>query len=98
VTGVGTIDGKLVHLASQDFTALGGAVGEVHADKIVEMMNLSLKTGSPFVIINDSGGARIQEGIDALAGYGRIFYNNVMLSGTVPQISLICGPCAGGAV
>jgi methylmalonyl-CoA carboxyltransferase large subunit len=98
VTGVGTIDGRLVHLASQDFTALGGAVGEVHADKIVEMMSLSLKTGSPFVIVNDSGGARIQEGIDALAGYGRIFYNNVMLSGTVPQISLICGPCAGGAV
>src|SRR5581483_4488170 len=98
VTGVAQIDGRLVHLASQDFTALGGAVGEVHADKIVEMQKLSLKTGSPFVIINDSGGARIQEGIDALAGYGRIFYNNVMLSGTVPQISLICGPCAGGAV
>src|ERR1019366_4414942 len=69
VTGVGTIDGRLVHLASQDFTALAGAVGDVHGEKIVEMMRVSLKTGSPFVIVNDSGGARIQEGIDALAGY-----------------------------
>ena len=97
VTGCATIDGRLVHLASQDFTVAGGAAGEVHSDKIAEMMRLSLKTGSPFVFINDSGGARVQEGIDSLGAYGRVFYNNVMLSGTVPQISLICGPCAGGA-
>ena len=89
--------GRLIHLASQDFTVAGGAAGEVHCDKIADMMELSLKTGSPFVFINDSGGARVQEGIDSLAGYGRVFYRNVMLSGTVPQISLICGPCAGGA-
>ena len=76
---------------------LGGAAGEVHCAKIVEMMRLSLKTGTPFIFINDSGGARVQEGIDSLAGYARVFYNNVMLSGTVPQISIICGPCAGGA-
>ncbi len=97
VTGCGTIEGRLVHLASQDFTVAGGAAGEIHCDKIVEMMNCSLKTGSPFIFINDSGGARIQEGIDSLAAYGRIFYANTLLSGVVPQISLICGPCAGGA-
>lgn len=97
VTGAATIDGRLVHLASQDFTVGGGAAGEVHSDKIAEAMRLSLKTGSPFVFVNDSGGARVQEGIDSLAGYGRVFYSNVMLSGAVPQISLICGPCAGGA-
>ncbi|HWR35292.1 MAG TPA: acyl-CoA carboxylase subunit beta [Clostridia bacterium] len=97
VTGCATIDGRLVHLASQDFTVAGGAAGEVHSDKISEMMHCSLKTGSPFIFVNDSGGARVQEGIDSLSGYGRVFYNNVMLSGTVPQISLICGPCAGGA-
>jgi len=97
VTGSGTIDSRLVHLASQDFTTLGGAAGEVHCDKIVAMMQASMKTGSPFVFINDSGGARVQEGIDALAAYGRIFYNNTLLSGLVPQVSLICGPCAGGA-
>ena len=97
VTGCATIDSRLVHLASQDFTVAGGTAGEVHSQKIVDMMELSLKTGSPFVFINDSGGARVQEGVDSLSGYGRVFYNNVMLSGTVPQISLICGPCAGGA-
>ncbi len=97
VTGCATIDGRLIHLASQDFTVAGGAAGEMHCDKIANMMKLSLKTGSPFVFINDSGGARVQEGIDSLAGYGRVFFNNVELSGTVPQISLICGPCAGGA-
>ena len=75
----------------------GGAAGEVHSDKVVEMMDASLKTGSPFVFINDSGGARIQEGIDSLAAYGRVFFHNTLLSGVVPQISLICGPCAGGA-
>jgi methylmalonyl-CoA carboxyltransferase large subunit len=97
VTGAATIEGRLVHLASQDFTVGGGAAGEVHSDKIAEVMRLSLKTGSPFVFVNDSGGARVQEGIDSLAGYGRVFHSNVMLSGAVPQISLICGPCAGGA-
>ena len=97
VTGCATIDGRLVHLASQDFTVAGGAAGETHSSKVADMMGMSLKTGSPFIFINDSGGARVQEGIDSLAGYARVFYNNVMLSGTVPQISLICGPCAGGA-
>ncbi len=97
ITGCATIDGRPVHLASQDFTVAGGAAGEAHCGKIAEMMQLSLKTGTPFVFINDSGGARVQEGIDSLAGYGRVFYNNVMLSGIVPQISIICGPCAGGA-
>jgi methylmalonyl-CoA carboxyltransferase large subunit len=97
VTGAGSVAGRLVHLASQDFTVAGGAAGEVHSDKIVQAMQSALKVGTPFVFINDSGGARIQEGIDSLAGYGRVFYHNVMLSGSVPQISLICGPCAGGA-
>ena len=97
VTGCATVDGRILHLASQDFTVLGGAAGEMHCAKIADMMRLSLKTGSPFVFINDSGGARVQEGIDSLAGYGSVFYNNVMLSGAVPQISIICGPCAGGA-
>jgi methylmalonyl-CoA carboxyltransferase large subunit len=97
VTGCATVDGRLVHLASQDFTVAGGAAGEVHSTKVAEMLKSSLKTGSPFIFINDSGGARVQEGIDSLAGYGRVFYNNVMLSGTVPQISIIAGPCAGGA-
>ena len=97
VTGCGAVDGKLVHLASQDFTVAGGAAGEVQCDKIIKMMQASLKTGSPFVFINDSGGARIQEGIDSLSGYGRVFYHNTLLSGVVPQISVISGPCAGGA-
>ncbi len=97
VTGCAAIDGRQVHLASQDFTVAGGAAGETHSDKIAEMMRMSLKTGSPFIFINDSGGARVQEGIDSLAGYARVFHHNVLLSGSVPQISLICGPCAGGA-
>jgi len=84
VTGCATIDGRLVHLACQDFTVAGGAAGEVHCAKITEMMKLSMKTGSPFIFVNDSGGARVQEGIDSLAGYASVFYNNVMLSGTVP--------------
>jgi len=98
VTGCAQVDGRQVHLASQDFTVGGGSAGETHNDKVVDMMRLSLKTGSPFIFINDSGGARVQEGIDSLAGYGRVFYHNVLLSGVVPQISIICGPCAGGAV
>jgi methylmalonyl-CoA carboxyltransferase large subunit len=97
ITGAASIGGRLVHLASQDFTVAGGSAGEVHSIKVAEIMEQSLKTGSPFVFINDSGGARVQEGIDSLSGYGKVFYTNVMLSGAVPQISLICGPCAGGA-
>ena len=97
VTGRAWIDGRLVHLASQDFTVAGGSAGEVHANKIADTMKAALKTGSPFVFINDSGGARVQEGVGSLSGYARIFHQNVMLSGVVPQISLICGPCAGGA-
>lgn len=97
VTGCARVEGRLVHLASQDFTVCGGTAGEVHCAKITEMMQASLKTGTPFIFINDSGGARVQEGIDSLSGYGSVFYNNVLLSGSVPQISMICGPCAGGA-
>jgi methylmalonyl-CoA carboxyltransferase large subunit len=97
VTGAAAIDDRLVHLASQDFTVLGGSAGEVHSLKVAEVMQRALKTGSPFVFINDSGGARVQEGIDSLSGYGQVFYSNVLLSGAVPQIALICGPCAGGA-
>ena len=97
VTGAASVDGRLIHLASQDFTVLGGSAGEVHSLKVADAMQRSLKTGSPFVFINDSGGARVQEGIDSLSGYGQVFYANVLLSGAVPQISLICGPCAGGA-
>lgn len=97
VTGVGTIGARQAFVASQDFTVSGGSVGEMHADKICQTMDMALKCGAPFVLINDSGGARIQEGIGALSGYGRIFYRNVLLSGVVPQISIIAGPCAGGA-
>jgi methylmalonyl-CoA carboxyltransferase large subunit len=97
VTGAASVDGRLVHLASQDFTVLGGSAGEVHSLKVADVMERALKTGSPFIFINDSGGARVQEGIDSLSGYGRVFYTNVLLSGAVPQIALICGPCAGGA-
>ncbi|MGC8761222.1 MAG: acyl-CoA carboxylase subunit beta [Bryobacteraceae bacterium] len=97
VTGSAAIAGRLVHVASQDFTVLGGSAGELHSHKVADVMSQALKTGSPFIFINDSGGARVQEGIDSLSGYGRVFYTNVMLSGVVPQISLICGPCAGGA-
>ena len=97
VTGRARIHGRPVHLASQDFTVAGGSAGEVHANKIADTMKASMKTGTPFIFINDSGGARVQEGVSSLAGYARIFHQNVMLSGVVPQISLICGPCAGGA-
>jgi methylmalonyl-CoA carboxyltransferase 12S subunit len=97
ITGAASIARRLVHVASQDFTVAGGSAGEVHSTKVADTMLQALKTGSPFIFINDSGGARVQEGIDALSGYGKVFYANVMLSGAVPQISLICGPCAGGA-
>jgi methylmalonyl-CoA carboxyltransferase large subunit len=97
VTGAAAVGGRLVHLASQDFTVAGGSAGEVHSEKVADIMHMALKTGSPFVFINDSGGARVQEGIDSLSGYGKVFHANVLLSGVVPQISLICGPCAGGA-
>lgn len=98
VTGYGTIDGRLVYAAAQDFTVIGGSLGEMHAAKIAMAQEAALKAGAPMICINDSGGARIQEGVDALAGYGRIFYNNTMASGVIPQISVIMGPCAGGAV
>ena len=97
VTGTGSVLGRPVHIASQDFTVMGGSAGETHSKKVVEMMNAALTCGTPFVFINDSGGARVQEGIDSLSGYGQVFYANVMLSGAVPQISIISGPCAGGA-
>lgn len=98
VTGYGTIDGKLVYAFAQDFTVEGGSLGEMHAAKIVKVQQLALKMGAPLVGINDSGGARIQEAVDALAGYGKIFFNNTISSGVIPQISVIMGPCAGGAV
>ena len=97
VTGTGAVFGRPVHVASQDFTVVGGSAGETHSKKVVEMMESALKCGTPFVFINDSGGARVQEGIDSLSGYGQVFYSNVKLSGAVPQISIISGPCAGGA-
>jgi propionyl-CoA carboxylase beta chain len=98
VTGYGTVDGRPVCVFSQDFTVFGGSLGEVFGEKICKVMDLALKTGCPVVGINDSGGARIQEGVVSLGLYGDIFYRNVMASGVVPQISLIMGPCAGGAV
>ncbi|MBP2628803.1 MAG: Propionyl-CoA carboxylase [Firmicutes bacterium] len=98
VTGHGTVNGRLVFVFAQDFTVIGGSLGEMHAAKIVKVQEMALKMGAPIVGINDSGGARIQEGIDALAGYGDIFFNNTMSSGVIPQISVIMGPCAGGAV
>jgi propionyl-CoA carboxylase beta chain len=98
VTGYGTIAGRLVYVFAQDFTVLGGTLGRAHADKIRKMQDLALKTGSPIIGINDSGGARVQEGILALGGYGDIFFANTEASGVVPQISVIMGPCAGGAV
>ncbi|WP_091117329.1 acyl-CoA carboxylase subunit beta [Nocardioides psychrotolerans] len=97
ITGEGAVLGRPVHVASQDFTVAGGSAGEIHSNKVAATMRASLATGTPFVFINDSGGARVQEGIGSLAGYGRVFYNNVLLSGVVPQVSIIAGPCAGGA-
>ena len=98
VTGYGTIGGRLVYVFSQDFTVFGGSLGEMFAKKVCKLMDLALKTGAPVIGLNDSGGARIQEGVASLAGYGDIFFRNVTSSGVVPQISAIMGPCAGGAV
>ncbi len=98
VTGWGTIDGRLVYVYSQDFTVFGGSLGEVHAAKIVKIMEMAMKNGAPVIGLNDSGGARIQEGVVSLAGYSDIFLRNTLASGVVPQISAIMGPCAGGAV
>ncbi len=98
VTGSGTINGRLVYIYSQDFTVLGGSLSETNAKKICQIMEMALKMGAPVIGINDSGGARIQEGVDSLGGYGEIFQRNVTSSGVIPQISLIMGPCAGGAV
>jgi acetyl-CoA carboxylase carboxyltransferase component len=97
VTGTGYVNGQLVAAFSQDFTVSAGTLGKMHADKIVELMDFAIKSGIPLVAFKDSGGARIQEGVDALSGYGNVFYRNVLMSGVVPQIAVICGPCAGGA-
>ncbi|PKV63332.1 acyl-CoA carboxylase subunit beta [Pontibacter ramchanderi] len=98
VTGYGTINGRLVYVFSQDFTVLGGSLSETHAEKIVKIMELAMKNGAPVIGLNDSGGARIQEGVVSLGGYADIFYRNTLASGVIPQISAIMGPCAGGAV
>ena len=98
ITGYGTVDGRRVFVASQDFTVFGGSLGEIHAQKICKVQDLAMSTGAPFIQINDSGGARIQEGAASLAGYGYVFERNVRASGVIPQISVVMGPCAGGAV
>jgi acetyl-CoA carboxylase carboxyltransferase component len=98
VTGYGTMNGRLVYVYSQDFTVFGGSVSWAHAMKICKVMDMAMKNGAPIIGLNDSGGARIQEGVHSLAGYAEIFYRNVMASGVIPQISVIMGPCAGGAV
>jgi acetyl-CoA carboxylase carboxyltransferase component len=98
VTGWGTIEGRLVYVFSQDFTVFGGSLGEVHAAKVCKIQDMALKNGAPIIGLNDSGGARIQEGVDSLGGYADIFLRNTLASGVIPQISAIMGPCAGGAV
>jgi len=98
VTGYGKIDGRLMYVFAQDFTVFGGSLSRANADKIVKIMDLAMKMGAPVIGLNDSGGARIQEGVESLGGYADIFYRNVMSSGVIPQISAILGPCAGGAV
>lgn len=98
VTGYGTVNGRLVYVFSQDFTVFGGSLSETHAEKIVKIMDLAMKNGAPVIGLNDSGGARIQEGVVSLGGYADIFYRNTLASGVIPQISAIMGPCAGGAV
>src|SRR5665213_3711950 len=98
VTGYGMINGRLVFVFSQDFTVFGGALSEAHAEKICKVMDQAMKVGAPIIGLNDSGGARIQEGVASLGGYAEVFQRNVIASGVVPQISMIMGPCAGGAV
>jgi methylmalonyl-CoA decarboxylase alpha subunit len=98
VTGYGQVDGRLVYAYAQDFTVVGGSLGEMHAAKICKVMDNAIKVGAPVVGLNDSGGARIQEAVDALSGYGKIFFKNTLASGVIPQITAIMGPCAGGAV
>lgn len=98
VTGYGTVNGRLVYVFAQDFTVLGGSLAEAHAEKITKVMDLAMKTGAPLIGLNDSGGARIQEGVVSLGGYSDIFYRNVQASGVIPQFSAMMGPCAGGAV
>src|SRR6201985_1595288 len=98
VTGYGTINGRLTYVFSQDFTVFGGSLSETHAEKIVKIMDLAMQNGAPVIGLNDSGGARIQEGVVSLGGYADIFYKNVQASGVIPQLSAIMGPCAGGAV
>src|ERR1700723_1566017 len=98
VTGYGAINGRLVFVFSQDFTVFGGSLSEAHAEKICKVMDQAMKIGAPVIGLNDSGGARIQEGVASLAGYAEVFERNVLASGVVPQVSLIMGPCAGGAV
>jgi len=98
VTGYGTIHGRLVYVFSQDFTVFGGSLSETHAEKICKIMDLAMQNGAPVIGLNDSGGARIQEGVVSLGGYADIFYRNVKASGVIPQLSAIMGPCAGGAV
>lgn len=98
VTGYGTVGGRPIFVFSQDFTVFGGSLSKSHASKICKIMDHAIKVGVPVVGLNDSGGARIQEGVDSLAGYADVFQRNVMASGVVPQISMIMGPCAGGAV
>ncbi|MFZ9848002.1 MAG: acyl-CoA carboxylase subunit beta, partial [Flavobacteriales bacterium] len=98
VTGYGLVNGRLVYLFSQDFTVMGGSLGEAYAAKICKIMDLAMQNGAPMIGLNDSGGARIQEGVVSLAGYADIFYRNTLASGVIPQLSVIMGPCAGGAV
>ena len=98
VTGYGTVHGRAVFVFSQDFTVFGGALSEAHAEKICKIMDQAMKVGAPVIGLNDSGGARIQEGVASLGGYAEVFQRNVMCSGVIPQISVIMGPCAGGAV
>ncbi|MDP7346032.1 MAG: carboxyl transferase domain-containing protein, partial [Anaerolineales bacterium] len=97
VTGWGTIEGRLVYVYSQDFTVFGGSLSQVHAEKICKIMDLATKNGAPLIGLNDSGGARIQEGVVSLGGYADIFLRNTLASGVIPQLSAIMGPCAGGA-
>jgi propionyl-CoA carboxylase beta chain len=98
VTGHGKIHGRTVYAFSQDFTVLGGSLSETHAEKMCKVMDMALRVGAPVIGLNDSGGARIQEGVDSLGGYAEVFQRNVDASGVIPQISVVMGPCAGGAV